>query len=60
MTIMSTKSFCEGKADNEKTGDPTWNVSWVYDGACFKGSITYSIPEADIAKYLEMEKVTVQ
>jgi len=58
MTVTAPYSFSEGKAKIDLLYNPTWSVQWAQDGACFSGNIPYSIPEADIAKYLEMEKVT--
>lgn len=62
MTISAIKSFSEGKKEyaSGELSDPTWSVQWVQEGACFGGSIPWTIPEADIAKYLEMEKVIVE
>lgn len=59
-TFMSEKSFTDAKAEKKETENPTWGLFWVYDGACFEGSIPWSIPETDIAKYLEMEKVLIE
>ena len=59
-TYMAKKSYNEAKLSENLTDNPTWYLFWVQDGECFSGKIPYSIPEEDIAKYLEMEKVTVQ
>jgi hypothetical protein len=59
-TYMAKKSYKEAKLSGNLTDNPTWYLFWVQDGECFSGNIPYSIPEADIAKYLEMEKVTIQ
>jgi hypothetical protein len=59
-TFMSDKSFNEAKAAKEETGNPTWGLFWVQDGACFEGSVPWTISEEDIAKYLEMEKVVIE
>lgn len=57
--FVSDRSFNDAKAlmDDINTA---WTVSWVQDGECFGGSVPYSIPEEDIAKYLEMEKVVIE
>ncbi len=59
-TYMADKTFNEGKASIDTMTNPVWRVYWVHNGECFKGNIPYSIQEADIAKYLEMEKVLIE
>lgn len=59
-TYMAEKSFSQAKASKDVSGYPSWNLLWVQDCECFDGSIPWNIPESDIVKYLEMEKVIVE
>jgi hypothetical protein len=57
---LAHMDFSEAKAAKDETKDPAWGLFWVQDGGCFEGSMPWTVPETDIAKYLEMEKVTIQ
>jgi hypothetical protein len=62
MKISGFGSFSEGKTKSAKgeISAPTWDVQWVQEGACFAGTIPWTISEKQIAKYLEMEKVVIE